>query len=196
MKINWCYFRLLFIQYNVACQYQSLTNLSLPYQYTSQGKMGTAGLDESCWILSWVSNFLSTVITMIAPRPTLTPVQWMLFYSPWGSSSHILYMVTHFNLAPNLKTSGVYHHGPSVLFLLWWLAVGPTLFLVYIIERLWILWSCSPYFSPSWLYFILFSLNQILQQLVLTCKKWGTDTISYKQILHITLPHDCTLKHK
>ena len=74
-----CYFRLLFIQYNFTWQCQSLVNLSLPYQYTSQGKMGTAGLDESCWILSCVSNFLSTVIPMLASRPTLTPIQWILW---------------------------------------------------------------------------------------------------------------------
>lgn len=53
-----CYFRLLFVQYNVTMQYQSLVNLLLSYQYTSQGKMGTVGLDESHWILNWVSNFL------------------------------------------------------------------------------------------------------------------------------------------
>jgi hypothetical protein len=111
-----CYFHLLFIQYNVAWQYQSMANLSLPYQYTSQGKMATSGLDELCWILSWVSNFLSTVITMMAPRPTLTPIQWMLFYSPWGSSSHILYKATHFHLASNFKKSGAYYHGPSELY--------------------------------------------------------------------------------
>jgi len=101
----------------------------------------------------------------------------------------------HFHLASNLKTSGAYQHGPSVLFLVWWFAVEPTLFLGYIIERLWVLWTCSPYFSPSWLNFISFSLNLMSQQLVLTCKKWGTDTISYKQTLHIMFPHSCRLKH-